>query len=320
MSNDNTDCNANYVEALIGKRMIRKMSIPGSSDPTFVNLLTCHFSPVPGSSNAAINALISGARQAELLARSFQLNARLGSAYFISDVEVVSDILTRIKAPKPLEKELTVAVIRQFAEFFQSRADGGKYVVCDPDVLLVGSGIEQVFDDTFDIAITRRCDRRMPYNSGVIFVNDLSLGCGHRFYQLQDELIMEGLYEEAGWFGDQLVLTEIIEKRSMRVSKDIYDCNGLRIKILDAAKYNFSPNRDHPYLAPPPKGVVLYHFKGRCRTYMDDFFQFFVERRFNGIVRLVWLPTKFLVNEWRRKSVKSLFLQVAERVMPSDRK
>ena len=292
----------------------------GSLDLRRVNLLTCHFSPVPGSTNAAIDKLIGGARQAELLARSFQQNACLGSAYFISDVEVVSDILKMIKAPRPLENELTLAVIRQFVEFFQFRADDGRYVVCDPDILLVGAGIEQVFDDSFDIAITRRGDRRMPYNSGVVFVNNLSSDCGQRFYRLQDEIIIELFRKEAGWFGDQLVLTEIIEKRSTRISKDVYDCNGLRIKILDAAKYNFSPNRDHPYLAPPPRGVVLYHFKGRCRTYMDDFFQFFVERRFNGIVRLVWLPIKFVLNEWRRKSVKPLFLRSAERVMPSDRK
>ena len=290
-----------------------------TGDPTRVNLLTCHFSPLPGSSNVAINALIGGARQAELLARSFQINARLGSAYFISDVEVVSNVLTKIKAPRPSETELTLAVIRQFVEFFVSRADGGKYVVCDPDVLLVGPGIEQVFDETFDIAITRRGDRRMPYNSGVIFVNDLSPDCGQKFYRLQDEIITQIFSKEAGWFGDQLVLTEIIERRSTQVSNDVYDCDGLRIKILDAAKYNFSPNRDHPYLAPPPRGVVLYHFKGRCRTYMEDFFQFFVERRFKGIVRLVWLPIKFFVNEWRRKSVKSLFLHAADRVMPSDR-
>ena len=290
------------------------------SDLTGVNLLTCHFSRVPGSSNAAINELISGARQAELLARSFQKNARLGSAYFISDVEVSSDILKVITAPRPLEHELTLAIIRQFVEFFQSRADDGKYVVCDPDILLVRAGIEQAFDDSFDIAITRRSDRRMPYNSGVVFVNNLSPDCGQRFYRLQDKIIAEIFRKEAGWFGDQLVLTEIIEKRSTQVSKDVYVCNGLRIKILDAAKYNFSPNRDHPYLAPPPRGVVLYHFKGRCRTYMDDFYQFFVERRFEGIVRLVWLPIKFLVNEWRRKSVKPLFLRAAERVMPSDRK
>jgi hypothetical protein len=263
---------------------------------------------------------MTGDRQAELLARSFQINARLGAAYFISDTEAASDILKTITAPRPLESELTLAVIRQFFEFFVSRADGGKYVVCDPDVLLVGPGIEKVFDETFDIAITRRGDRRMPYNSGVVFVNNLSSDCGQRFYRLQDEIIAELFSKEAGWFGDQLVLTEIIEKRSTQVSKDLYDCNGLRIKILDAAKYNFSPNRDHPYLLPPPRGVVLYHFKGRCRTYMDDFFQFFVERRFYGIVKLVWLPIKFVLNEWRRKSVKSLFLRAVERVMPSDRK
>jgi hypothetical protein len=291
-----------------------------SGDLTCVNLLTCHFSPVPGSSNAAINELIGGARQAELLARSFQHNACLGSAYFISDTEAASDILKTITAPRPSENELTLAVIRQFVDFFVSRADGGKYVICDPDVLLVGPGIEKVFDETFDIAITRRGDRRMPYNSGVVFVNDHSSDCGQRFYRLQDEIITELFSKEAGWFGDQLVLTEIIEKRSTQVSKDLYDCNGLRIKILDAAKYNFSPNRDHPYLAPPPRDVVLYHFKGRCRTYMEDFFQFFVERRYKGIVRLVWLPMKFVENEWRRKSVKSLFLRAAERVMPSDRK
>ena len=61
-----------------------------NGDPTLVNLLTCHFSPLPGSSNAAINELIGGARQAELLERSFQINARLGSAYYISDVEAAS--------------------------------------------------------------------------------------------------------------------------------------------------------------------------------------------------------------------------------------
>ncbi len=291
-----------------------------SGDLTCFNLLTCHFSPVTGSSNAAINELIGGARQAELLARSFQKNALLGSAYLISDVEVVSDVLKTIRAPRPSERELTLAVIRQFVEFFQFHADRGKYVVCDPDMLLVRAGIEQVFDDSFDVAITRRDDRRMPYNSGVVFVNDHSSDCGQRFYRLQDEIITELFSKEAGWFGDQLVLTEIIEKRSTQVSKDLYDCDGLRIKILDAAKYNFSPNRDHPYLVPPPRGVVLYHFKGRCRTYMYDFFQFFVERRFKGIVRLVWLPIRFVVNEWRRKSVKSLFLRSAERVMPSDRK
>ena len=85
-----------------------------SGDLTCVNLLTCHFSPVPGSSNAAINELIVGDRQAELLARSFQKNARLGSAYLISDVEVVSDVLKTIRAPRPSESELTLAVIRQF--------------------------------------------------------------------------------------------------------------------------------------------------------------------------------------------------------------
>ena len=285
-----------------------------------VNLLTCHFSSDMGSSHYRVNKLLSGVEQGELLAQSFKLNASLDSAYFISDIEVASTLLTPIKAPRPPQNELTLGIIRQFSLFFQSSFGSGKFVVCDPDVLLVRPGIEFVFDDTFDIAITRRDDSRMPYNSGVVFVNDLSLNSGEQFYRLQEEIITESLNDEAAWFGDQLVLQEIIENRSELISENLYQCGKIRIKILNANKFNYSPPRDHPYLAPPPRGVLLYHFKGRCRTYMQDFFQFFVERRFNGIVRLVWLPIKFLVNEWRRKSVKSLFLRAAERVMPSDRK
>lgn len=290
-----------------------------SRNASTLNAVTCHFSPRRGSSHYTINELLNGQCQAELLARSLKINSNISSVYFISDCEISSELLTHIRTSPPSQGRLTLSVIQNFAQFFASRPMSGPWLVCDPDVLLMKPGIEAVFNDNFDVAITRRADSRMPYNSGVVFINDRFPNTGERFFRLQEKIILSEFPNESEWFGDQLVLTEIIDRLAQCIEDGLYDFCGLRIKILDASIFNYSPEREHPYLLPPSKNVMLYHFKGRCRIYMKDFFRFFVQTRKWTLWDIFALLGRLLTLEWRRKRIKGIYLSSKERVMPSDR-
>ncbi|WP_340300727.1 hypothetical protein [Roseobacter sp. HKCCD5988] len=286
-----------------------------------INLVTCFFKPSNSSSNSDINQIISGPQQADLLARSFQNFSSLGTAFFISNEHSDSPFLRNINVPDPDVNKLTLEVIRKFNFFFSKyEFEDPHFVVCDPDFLLISPGVEAVFDGSFDIGVTLRPDKRMPYNSGIFFVDNSRINAGKIFYQLQEDLINEKHMDHASWFCDQLVISDLLDSKSEYIGGGLYKVNDLIIKVFDAKKYNFSPNRDHPNLFSVPSGVVLYHFKGRCRTSMKLFFKYFVEDNSSSRFKIFRYIMQALYAEFLRKKYKRLFVMAKDRIMPSDRK
>lgn len=182
-------------------------------------------------------------------------------------------------------------------------------VFFDTDMLLL-EPISPLFERDFDIALTLRPSGRMPVNGGLIFINNRRPDLVRQFFQsLKEYIETEAQGQKREWYGDQIALAAIVGEVNVTRDRDtIRDINGLRILFLDAARYNYSPNRDHPVLWSNLSGISLYHFKGRCRIYMRDFWTKRINPRRGFLDRfpLTWLM-KGLWLDLKRKKTKSVF-------------
>lgn len=189
-------------------------------------------------------------------------------------------------------------------------------VFFDTDMLLL-EPISPLFERDFDIALTLRPSGRMPVNGGLIFINNRRPDLVRLFFQsLKDHIERKAQGQKREWYGDQIALADIVGEVNVTRDRDtIREINGLRILFLDAARYNYSPNRDHPVLWSNLSGISLYHFKGRCRIYMRDFWTKRInpQRGFLDRFPLTWLTTGLLL-EWKRKKTKPVFFDDTRRL------
>ncbi|MGV1915065.1 hypothetical protein [Rhizobium sp. 22-785-1] len=281
-----------------------------------ISILSTYFAPLVGSVAAHIDAILPGPEQAQLMGQSFSQRNQLARQYLITDTDIHIPNIERIVVEKPLSGQLTLEILRRQRDFFKHNANPTPIIVCDTDLLFFKS-VSHLFDMNFDIAITRRHgNRTMPFNSGIFFVNNRTPNAGYRFWTLQVQTIERCFMNDAGWYGDQLVLTKIITDLATPVGKDMYEVDGLKILVLDGDQYNFSPNREHSYLFLRPN-VHVYHFKGRSREFMRYFYRFYISSE----ERDIFTPLKILFHSIRlelsRKKLKGLYLQARERLSPA---
>jgi len=246
---------------------------------------------------------------------SFSQHDRLERQYLITDVAAQHSAIDYIPAESPVDGQLTLEILRKQKNFFEHNPVLTPLIVCDTDLLFFKS-ISRLFDRDFDIALTKRSDnKKMPFNSGIFFVNNRNPDAGHQFWALKVQTIERYFMSDACWYGDQLVLTKIMDELSTPLGNDLYEVDGLKILVLDCNDYNFSPARDHSYLCLRPQCHV-YHFKGRSRAFMQYFYRFYISAEKNSFLT----PLKILFYsawlELQHKQLKTLFTQSRERLRP----
>lgn len=280
-----------------------------------ISLLSTYFAPLAGSYAANIDAILPGPEQARLMGLSFAQHDRLERQYLITDDIAQFSNINYILAASPESDQLTLEILRKQRDFFKYNSLRAPIIVCDTDLLFFKS-VSHLFEKDFDIALTKRLgNRKMPFNSGIFFVNNRNRDAGYQFWSLQVQTIERYFMSDAGWYGDQLVLTKIIDDLATPVGDDLYEIDGLRILVLDGKDYNFSPKREHSYLFLRPN-VHVYHFKGRSRAYMRHFYRFYVSPEKDRFLTPFKILFYSVTLELSRKKLKHLYLQARERLRP----
>lgn len=131
----------------------------------------------------------------------------------------------------------------------------GEWITLDTD-MIIKKDLSSVFDNDFDVALTRRYGsifdkngvdivKLMPYNNGVMFSRN------HEFWREALHSINFMDDELKKWWGDQVAVKEIAESGRYNVLE------------LDCAEYNYTPKD-----ADERKDVYVYHFKGQRKEWM----------------------------------------------------
>ena len=131
----------------------------------------------------------------------------------------------------------------------------GNWVTLDTD-MIIKKDLSHVFDQDFDVALTRRYGsildehgndivKIMPYNAGVMFSKN------HEFWQEALNTLKTLNKQAHEWYGDQLAI------------KVMADTNNYKVLELPCDEYNYSPSSQDER-----KDVYVYHFKGQRKDWM----------------------------------------------------
>lgn len=278
-----------------------------------INVLSTYIAPRPDSIEGKINQILLGSQQLSMMADSLKLSGHTISQHIITSANIrLND--AKILPVKNIDQGLlTLEILRLHRDYLTTSKEGDYWIVADPDFLFF-QDVSHVFNADFDVAITRRKNSSMPYNSGIFFVKNNGNAAG-RFFDLQVHIVEEKFRENAQWFADQLVLNEIVENAEYDERNGVYVSAGLRIKLLESEEFNYSPDREHPNLLLAPK-CRAYHFKGRCRSYMRYFYKHYVDDRDKSLFWRLGLFFDFLKVEAERKKLKHLYEAAVVRHRP----
>ena len=278
-----------------------------------LHVLSTHIAPEQKSIEGKINQILPGSEQLSLLARSLLTSGHHFDQHIISS-EAIEVEDAKVKIITSIDRSfLTLEILRLHRDYLHSAKEGDCWIVCDPDFLFF-SDVSCVFEGDFDVAMTVRKSSDMPHNSGIFFIKNRN-GSANRFFDLQVNLIEQNFMNNSQWFGDQLVLAHIAKNATHNSEKNFFEYDDLRIKILEANEFNYSPNREHPNLLSTPT-CRAYHFKGRCRSYMRYFFKHYCNRKNRPFFWKIGLLIDFFKVELERKHCKQLYEAAVVRHKP----
>jgi hypothetical protein len=163
-------------------------------------------------------------------------------------------------------------------------------VLLDSDILLNGS-LQALFAEDFDVALTWRFNKTMPINGGLIVLHnrrpEVARTFFRRFLQCYQERHVGG--DNAGWYGDQLALQELVGLDwKQAAAQPRIERGGVRIRLLPCDTWNFSPDNSLAAIGNGLPDKFVLHFKGQRKRLMEPFWTTFLEPRTR------WLP-------WRRR-------------------
>lgn len=281
-----------------------------------VHLLSANITQDHNFEENSISQILSGQDQLSLMSLSARRN--------IANVQLHAIVSEDVKLPKDFNvsyvkqkysTQLTLDILKLQRDYFFQKGDAQHWIVCDPDLLFF-KDISAVFNQDFDIAFTVRSSSTMPHNSGIFFIkNQKDHNFAEKFFNDKIEIIEKHLKENSGWFADQLVLKWIIDRSTFDENDGLHHFNGYRILLLDGNEYNYSPNREHPNILRQPTCSV-YHFKGRCRSYMKYFKKYYLDTANRPFYWRLQIIIDFVRSEIERKKYKKFYKQAVKRHKP----
>jgi hypothetical protein len=189
----------------------------------------------------------------------------------------------------------------------------------DTDILF-GRDLSSVFNEDFDIGLTSRRNREMPFNGGVILVNNRRPDAGKRFFHDLERIYQEQESQRAQWFGDQYALAAAVGLNPDQVPEiESYERSGIRFRFLPCATYNNSPPAKTRALLRKPGNIILNHFKGGSRRQMEPYWRLHLspDRR-SGPVRFLDLGFNLAYFALTKRSYKHSHKKDARRLFNID--
>lgn len=184
---------------------------------------------------------------------------------------------------------------RMQREYVERHAPTAPLAFLDSDIL-VCRDLTPLFAEDFDIALTWRDDREMPFNGGVIFANSSRPGAVVRFFIELEAIYRDRQQGRLEWYGDQYALTELVGVPAETIpATTSHESRGIRFRFLPCDSYNRTPPSRPTALFPGPGGASLMHFKGVTRRFMVPFWGYWLDpgRSAARWPRLAWTALKF---------------------------
>ncbi len=154
-------------------------------------------------------------------------------------------------------------------------------VLLDSDILIRGS-LQPLFAEDFDVALTWRTNKTMPINGGFLVLHNRRPEVGRAFFRRFLQIYREryAVGSNAGWYGDQLALHDLVGISHKEIHKhERVERDGCRIRLLPCEVYNFSPDNQLAAIQNGLPDKVVLHFKGQRKRLMEPFWQCFLEPR-----------------------------------------
>jgi len=258
--------------------------------------------------------ILSGQKQFELFRKSVLRFDKEATFVILTDFKTQFDNIrsdTKIVRSEINQREIMLERTRRQLAFLEQDDGSSPILFADTDMLILAP-LQQVFSSPFDVAVTIRKHEKMPINGGIFFVHNQKLERGICFFkEILNRMAAETKTERREWYGDQIALAEILDP--LEFPQDIGNLREYKnysVKLLDAQKYNFSPEEDRPILGEDLSGKLIYHFKGRCRSYMASYWKLRLNDEASWILRLPF--SMIFYQAWldfRRHNQKSIIHQ-----------
>ena len=268
--------------------------------------------PSVGTPPHFIWEILPGNRQFKLFRESVRYVDHDASFVVLTDPDTdfsVDDADTLVLRQAIDHGEIMLERTRRQLDFLENYDFNSPLVFADTDMLVLAP-IGKVFHKKFDVALTLRSDSDMPINGGLILVNDQQPQKSLNFFRrLLSKMELESKARRREWYGDQIALADMLApldgQHDVGRLRDYGDFSTL---FLDSAQYNYSPPSERPRLRQDLHGKVIYHFKGRCRGYMDAFWRLRVDPNTSWLERS---PLSLMMHEVsleiNRRRYKKLF-------------
>lgn len=146
-------------------------------------------------------------------------------------------------------------------------------VFLDSDIL-INAPLDSVFEGDFDVGLTWRSMERMPFNGGVLFINNQRKGPAENFLRSVYELYQRRHPHRAKWFGDQTAIYEYLGISLDDISRSpTFEKDGCRFAFFPCENYNYSPENGVAEIVKPLQDKVILHFKGARKPLMTHYFR-----------------------------------------------
>lgn len=157
-----------------------------------------------------------------------------------------------------------------------ARALGPRPMALLDSDIIVNTDLAPLFRSDFDIGLTWRPSKRgMPFNGGVLLVNNRRPQASRQFFRALLAAYEENFRESALWYGDQFALAKVVGLNAAQLEKtSAAEIAGIRYAFLPCATYNHAPDwRARSLMLEDVSGKIL-HFKERSRRLMEPFWRY----------------------------------------------
>lgn len=152
----------------------------------------------------------------------------------------------------------------------------------DTDILVL-KPLDELFDGSFDVAVTIRDDPKyhfeftMPYNNGVILLDLKNKSAVLEYLRRIQSRVKEMPLQFHAWSGNQFAVKDILGERELN---SVFSIGAARVVVLPCSTHNYTPATKGEILP----DVHILHFRGDAKPLMRDYAHLVGATRLRGSI------------------------------------
>lgn len=163
--------------------------------------------------------------------------------------------------------------------YVRSHGTTTNLITLDSDILINGD-IDSLFEEDFDIALTYRAREDMPINWGVMFISHRHPDKVVQFLEKILEVYKTTYFDSDIFWCDQFALMDVIgTDRFFQREADWLEIEGVKIKLIPCAVYNYSPEDKASEMIKPFVRQKVLHFKGNRKRFIEMYWSAYLAYR-----------------------------------------